>query len=160
MDDKGTSPVHLSNYSPTAAEGQAASAIQDVCRIWSGLRFPEEANWPESPPQLNIHLLNQDPNLVFCSCIYLLAAIKQTQSHENARKQRTSVEIFCNLLLCMLIRSMLKLQVWVCWWVKMAPWLKYICSTVKITDATDAARKPGSSCSYQRLLTSVQHVTF
>lgn len=85
MDAKGTSPVLLNNYSPTAAEGWTASPIRDVCRISSGLRFPKEANWSESPPKLNIHLFNKDPNLVFCSCIYLLVATKQTQSHENAR---------------------------------------------------------------------------
>lgn len=121
MNAKGTSPVLLSNYSPTAAEGQIVSAIRDVCRLWSGLRFPKEAHWPELPPKLNIHLLNQNPNLVFCSCIYLLAAMKQTQSHENARKQRTQVEFFCYLLICMLIRAMLKLWVWGCWWVKRTP---------------------------------------
>lgn len=159
MDAKGTSPVLLSNYSPTAAEGWTASPIWDVCRISSGLRFPKEANWPESPPKLNIHLLHKDPNLVFCSCIYLLAVTKQTQSHENARTKNFRW-VFCYLLICMLTRSILKLRVWGCWWVKRAPWLKYIWAAVKITDATDAARDPGSACFYRRRLTSVQRVIF
>lgn len=148
MDAKGTSPVLLSNYSPTAAVGWTASAIGDVCSIWSGLRFPNEANWPESPPKLNIHLLIKDQNLVFCPCIYMLAVTKQTQSPETARKQWTLVEIFCYLLVCMLIRSILKSQVCVCWWVKRAPWLKYVWAAVKIKDATNADRNPGISYSY------------
>lgn len=63
------------------------------------------------------------------------------------------LSFFCCLLVCMLIKSLLKLRVWGCWWVKRAPWLKYFWAAVKITDAADAARNPGSSSSYWNLLT-------